>query len=146
MAFIVDRLGKPPRLTGVRALEIRDGVVEVTILTSFYEEAGEHWRRVLSGPRHGGYRRIFIQRDGANRRRYLACYDLRGFYIAQPVNIDECPGAMFIWETKKDASIQPVLAINNQQLGRDMGIELRQFHQKGEHGFLDLWEVQFRFI
>ncbi|MFA6966184.1 MULTISPECIES: hypothetical protein [Bosea] len=143
MPLIVKQPGKTPYLSGVTAQETMLGIVDVTIRVAAYEEAGEHWKRVLSGPRHGGYGRIFIQRYGINRRRYLNCYDWRGMYRGQPANIDECPGAMFIWQGKKEASTEPVFAHNNQRLGRDMGWALRPFQQTGE---TDFWEVRFKFV
>ena len=124
---------------------VRPGVVEITIVAKHYGMAGAHWKRTLSGPRHGGFGRIFIQRWGVNRRRYDSCYDLRGVYRGNPgVNIDECPGAMFIWDGPRfHASIEPIDPIDNQKLGRELGHALRQFEQKTE---ADLWEVQFRFL
>ncbi len=128
----------------IQVREVRPGVVEVTIPAAAYGQAGEHWKQVLSPPNHGGYGRIYIQRFGANRRRYEACYALRDYWRGNPgANLDECPGAMFIWTTAKAADVEAIDAIDNQSLGRDLGLKLRQFEQKDER---DLWEVVFRFI
>ncbi len=119
------------------------GVVTVTIRVSAYGQAGEHWRDVLSGPNHGGYGKIYIQRFGANLRRYLSCYELRDYYRGVTgANLDECPGAMFIWTTDKPADVEAIDAIDNQKLGRKLGNELRKYPQVDER---DLWEVRFRF-
>ena len=119
------------------------GVVTVTIRVSAYGQAGEHWRDVLSGPNHGGYGKIYIQRFGANLRRYLSCYELRDYYRGVTgANLDECPGAMFIWTTDKPADVEAIDAIDNQKLGRELGNELRKYPQADER---DLWEVRFRF-
>jgi hypothetical protein len=123
--------------------EIRPGVLEVTILASAYGQAGTHWRQVLSGPNQGGYGRIYIQRYGANQRRYLSCYELRDYYRGNKgANLDECPGAMFIWTAAKPAHVEAIDAIDNQTLGRAMGLALRPYPQRDEQ---DLWEVRFRF-
>ncbi len=124
--------------------ETKPGVIEVTIATSHYGQAGAHWRQVLEGPDHQGYGRIFIQRFGANRRRYLNCYPYRGYYKGEKgANLDECPGAMFIWTGYREADVEAIDAIDNQTLGRDLGRELRPFEQKNEE---ELWEVIFRFV
>lgn len=124
--------------------DIRPGVVEVTIPVAAYGQAGAHWRRVLGGPNHRGYGRIYIQRFGANQRRYLSCYELRDYYRGEKgANLDECPGAMFVWSGMKEASVEAIDAIDNQALGRDLGAALRKYPQKDER---DLWEVIFRFV
>jgi len=128
----------------VMAREDRPGVVEVTIVAKSYGQAGEHWRRVLDGPRHGGYGQIYIQRFGANERRYWSCYSLRDYYRGSVgANLDECPGAMFIWTGEKEADVEAIDAIDNQALGRDMGMALRVYPQRDAN---DLWEVLFRFV
>ena len=124
--------------------EIKPGVVEVTIRAASYGQAGTHWRMTLSGPNHGGFGKIYIQRFGANKRRYWSCYELRDYYRGNPgANLDECPGAMFIWTSNKQASVEAIDAIDNQSLGRDIGAALRKYPQATER---DLWEVLFRFL
>jgi hypothetical protein len=59
------------------------------------------------------------------------------------INQDECPGAMFIWTTLKDPSVEAVDALHNQALGRDLGRALQPYEQRSP---LDLWEVTFRFM
>jgi hypothetical protein len=128
----------------IKTREIRPGVIEVTVRTNVYGQAGVHWRRVLGGPNHGGYGRIFIERTGANRRRYESCYDSRGDYRGNPgVNLDECPGAMFVWMGLKEASVEPLNAVDNQKLGRALGHALRPYPQRK---IRELWEVVFRFL
>jgi hypothetical protein len=123
--------------------EIRPGVVEVTIVAAAYGQAGLHWRKVLSGANHNGYGRIYIQRQGANARRYQSCYELRDYYRGERgANLDECPGAMFIWSGPKSAHVEALDAIDNQKLGRELGHALRGYPQQTPQ---DLWEVVFRF-
>jgi hypothetical protein len=127
----------------ILASEVAPGVVQVLIHTHVYGQAGEHWKQRLNGPNHGGYGRIFIQRYGANQRRYQHCYDLKGYYVGSGADIDECPGAMFIWPfTDKEVSTEAIDAIDNRSLGSALGLALRQFEQKDDR---DLWEVLFRF-
>lgn len=124
--------------------ELLPGIVQVIIRVSDYGQAGEHWRDVLEGPNHNGYGKIYIQRYGANRRRYENCYDLSSYYRGcAGANIDECPGAMFIWTSDKDADVEAIDAVDNQKLGRELGNALRRFYQRDEK---DLWEVRFQFV
>ncbi len=124
--------------------EIRPGVVEVAIRANAYGQAGRHWRRVLSGANHNGYGQIYIQRQGANQRRYQSCYELRDYYKGElGANLDECPGAMFIWSGPKWAHVEALDAMDNQKLGRELGAALRRYPQPTPE---DLWEVVFRFV
>lgn len=124
--------------------ELMPGLVQVIIRVSDYGQAGEHWREVLEGPQHNGYGKIYIQRYGANRRRYENCYDLSSYYRGcTGANIDECPGAMFIWTSDKEADVEAIDAVDNQKLGRELGNALRRFYQRDEK---DLWEVHFQFV
>ncbi|MEM5387780.1 hypothetical protein VSR68_29890 [Paraburkholderia phymatum] len=130
-------------MKGVSVKEVRPGFLEIKILSSAYGEAGAHWMRTLSPPENGGYGRIFIQRFGANKRRYWHCYGPKDWYKGESgINQDECPGAMFVWTSGKYASVEAVDAIHNQSLGRDLGLALSAYPQQDEN---DLWEVTFRF-
>ena len=55
-------------------------------------------------------------------------------------NRDECPGAMFIWETQEIADVELLCAVQNQSFGRDLYRELKR-----ALGKLDWWEVRFKF-
>lgn len=124
--------------------ELKPGIVEIAIRVADYGQAGEHWKNVLGGSNHKGYGKIYIQRYGANQRRYLSCYELRDYYRGQKgANLDECPGAMFIWDGPKDkADVEAIDAIDNQTLGRDLGNALRRYEQKDDK---DWWQVVFKF-
>jgi hypothetical protein len=127
------------------AREVGAGVVEVTLSSSAYGQAGAHWKHVLDGPNHNGYGRLFIQRYGANQRRYWHCYGEGDWYRGvKGANMDECPGAMFIWPfSLKHPHVEAIDAIDNQRLGRELGAALRPYSQRDEN---DLWEVVFRFV
>lgn len=129
---------------GVASTE-KDGVVTVTIVTAAYGDAGRHWKDVLDKPNNGGFGKIYIQRDGAAQRRRDACWSMRGLHAGNPAaNLDECPGAMFIWSNSgKEAHVEALCADSNQRLGRDLGAELRKYKQATP---ADLWEVKFRFL
>ncbi|MGE3109491.1 MAG: hypothetical protein AB7G11_10515 [Phycisphaerales bacterium] len=131
-------------MSGISCTE-KDGVIVVTIVTAAYGHAGQHWRDVLDKPNHGGYGKIYIQRDGASQRRRIACWELSGLHAGNPAaNLDECPGAMFIWSNQhKEPHVEPLCATANQKLGRDLGAHLRKFKQATP---ADLWEVKFRFL
>ena len=125
--------------------EIRPGCVEIVIAVSAYGQAGGHWQRVLSGPNHNGYGRIFIQRYGANQRSSWHCYGPGDWYKGtEGGNMDECPGAMFIWPfSLQEPDVEAVDAVDNQKLGRDLGRALRAYPQTDQN---DLWEVVFQFV
>jgi hypothetical protein len=129
----------------ISATESKPGVITLTIVTAAYGDAGEHWRRVLDKPSHGGYGRIYVERAGARARRRDACWELSGLHRGNPAcNLDECPGAMFIWANADVAAhVEPLDADANQRLGRAMGAALRPFKQVTPK---DLWEVEFRFL
>jgi hypothetical protein len=124
--------------------EIRPGVLQIRIHAASYGQAGEHWKAVLDKPRQGGYGRIYIQRFGADGRRRDACWEQRGDYRGcAGANLDECPGAMFIWTEAKKADVEAIDAIDNQTLGRHLRLALKPFSQASA---ADLWEVEFRFL
>ena len=124
--------------------EITPGKIEITIFTAVYGQAGKHWKGTLSGPQNGGYGKIYIQRFGAQKRRYCHIRDNYSYYKGEKgANQDECPGAMFIWSSSKEPSVEAIDAIDNQKLGRELGNALRKYKQKTEE---DLWEVKFTFI
>lgn len=127
----------------IKATESK-GVITLQIVTGVYGQAGQHWKSVLNGPNNGGYGKIYIDRKGASTRRRWHTADLHSYYQKVPaINIDECPGAMFIWTTAKMVDVEAVDAIDNQKLGRDMGLALRPFQQTNPK---DLWEVRFKFM
>lgn len=123
----------------------KNGVVTVTIVTAAYGDVGQHWKCVLDKPNNGGYGKIYIQREGAAKRRYEACANMRGLHAGNPgANLDECPGAMFIWSNQeKEADVEALDAEANQRFGRDLGYALKKYPQATA---ADLWEVRFRFL
>jgi hypothetical protein len=125
----------------VTAREIVPGVVEVVIHYRAYGDAGQHWKKVLGRANHG-YGQIYIERFGADARRRDNIWPMKGLYKGQPADLDECPGAMFIWTGDEEASVEPVFYFNNRALGSDLGYALSPFEQRSRDM---LWEVRFRF-
>jgi hypothetical protein len=83
----------------------------------------EHWRQQLSGKNKSKWGKIYIDPDPAakQQRRSIALAPFAGLYKGVPANNnDECPGAMFIWETQETSHVLPVDAIANQAFGRDL--------------------------
>lgn len=128
----------------ITTIEIRPGVIEVVIQTNMYGDAGQHWKDTLSGPNHGGYGKIYIQRFGIEERRKDSLWELKPYYKGEGIhiNLDEAPGAMFIYTANKAVSVEALDAVSNQKLGRELGNALRKFKQNSEN---ELWEVIFRF-
>jgi hypothetical protein len=130
-------------VTGISVKEFRPGVLQITIAVARYGDAGAHWKRTLSGAMNGGYGKIYIQREGRKQRQYWHTVGPRMYYRAEKgVNQDECPGAMFIWTSRKEHSVEAVDAIHNQNLGRDLKNSLLPYQQQTPN---DLWEVTFLF-
>jgi hypothetical protein len=132
---------------GVDVRELSPGVITIRINARQYGDAGRHWQRALGGPNHGGFGRIYLQREGAHMRRRWHTAGPRADYSGpgegRALNPDEAPGASMIWEADLPPSVEMVDAVHNQALGRDIGNALRQFPQNDPN---DLWEIVFEFI
>lgn len=136
---------------------IAPGVIKVTIQVSAYPMVGDHWKQQLSGKNAKKWGRIFIDPapGEAGDRRSIALAPFQALYKGEiGNNNDECPGAMFIWETQKTAHVQPSDALSNQEFGRDLYFALRQ-RVLQETGLcpakevkmrMAWWEVVFSFI
>lgn len=131
------------------------GRIDVTIITAAYPTVGEHWRQQLTGSNLRKWGRIFIDPDprAVKDRRSMAIGPFRGLYKGErAANVDECPGAMFIWETHETAHPVPVDAKSNQQFGIDLYQALcsevmtqLDCSRHDVHGQLAWWEVRFAF-
>ena len=131
------------RNIGVR--RILPGVVEVTINVRAYPTVGSHWRQQLTGNNAKKWGWIAIDPDKREKwRRRREALDPFGRAYAGEVgaNLDECPGAMFMWQTNEPAHVRPCDARANQDLGRDLYFALRAAipEPMGE------WQVRFRFV
>jgi hypothetical protein len=141
----------------VTAEWLRPGVVKVTVQVSRYPTVGEHWKRELDGSNAKKWGRIFIDPDPAAKkeRRSEALAPTRGIHKGNKgANWDECPGAMFIWESQRTSSVEATDALSNQAFGRDLYHALRRCII----AVVDLnlptdvkrrmawWEVQFEFV
>ncbi len=140
----------------IKTTRIEPGVISVTILTTAYPTVGEHWRQQLTGKNLRKWGRIYIDPapGEADERRSMALAPFGKLYKGEVgANIDECPGAMFIWETQEIAHGHPTDARSNQDLGRDLYHALCS-RVKAETGpckrselksRLAWWEVRFSF-
>ncbi len=154
-------------LAPVTAYVIAPGVIKCRILWRHYPMVGLHWRDQLTGANRRKWGRIYIDCDKAEQhlRRREAVSPLRKRprakmsdqekLEADVENIDECPGAMFIWETQEDADIMPLCAYSNQKFGRELYNALRAAvgvamekelgGKPPKRSHLDWWEVKFEF-
>ena len=107
------------------------GVILCRIRWQFYGQAGQHWKDQLSPPNLKKWGQIYIDANKTeqdiNRRDALwpnrespAGRTSQQKLEATATNLDECPGAMFVWETRALADVQPLCAQSNQELGRHM--------------------------
>ena len=136
---------------------ISPGVVQVTIRSAAYPQVGEHWRRVLSGNNTQRWGRIWTDPDAqaADERRADAMWEEGQSTRGMPhANRDECPGAMFIWETQEISDVEVCCASANQAFGRDLYNALRPLIRQQNKNYVDRryrnrlswWEVKFNFI
>jgi hypothetical protein len=128
----------------VDASIVADGVVEVRIRTAAYPMVGLHWRQQLTGSNAAKWGRIFVDPSKEERRtrRRGALHSFGDLYRGEVGNnLDECPGAMFVWETNRESHVQPCDARSNQDLGRDLHSALRRVIS----GPMGWWEVRFVF-
>ena len=137
-----------------------DGLAEVTIRTAMYRQVGAHWKRVLSGANAKRWGRIFIDpsKAHAERRRADAMWEEGESTRGMPQgNRDECPGAMFIWESGEISDVEVCCATANQDFGRDLYKALRkvllplQLNPRTGNPVrsstrLAWWEIKFKFI
>ena len=116
-------------MNGVTATIITPGIVEVNISAAAYPMVGLHWKRQLTGRSAAKWGRIFIDPSPTERnsRRREALRPFGNLYRGEVGNnLDECPGAMFVWETHQESHVQPCDARSNQDLGRDLYHALRR--------------------
>lgn len=141
----------------IRADNVAPGVIAVTIQSSAYPMVAEHWRQQLTGRNKRKWGKIYIDPDpGAKRgRRSMALAPFEGLYKGEiGNNNDECPGAMFIWETQEASHVQPLDAMSNQQFGGDLYRALERVAMKATAGGrptpirerMAWWEVRFDFV
>lgn len=107
----------------IRVVNSAPGVISVTVQMSAYPMVAEHWKQQLTGRNKAKWGKIYIDPDPASKRerRSIALAPFTGLYKGQiGNNNDECPGAMFIWETQEVSHVQPCDAVSNQEFGRDL--------------------------
>ncbi len=143
----------------ITARVIEPGVIFCEIYTTAYFMVGEHWRNQLTGNNKRKWGRIFIDpsKTAKQLRRRDALSDLRGLHRGNAaVNLDECPGAMFIWETQADTHVEPLCAVSNQAFGRDLywalyaavrtALEKDGVWAGRRASFMGWWQVRFGFV
>lgn len=142
-----------------KPIEVRitaPGKALVTISKRVYPQVSRHWEEQLTGANRRKWGTIYTDpsKTHAEERRADAMWQHgRAMTKGIHVNRDECPGAMFVWETQLPADVQELCATDNQQFGRDLYRELRTVllpkQQKTPHAFkgrLYWWEVEFEFL
>jgi hypothetical protein len=133
------------------------GVIRVAILSTGYPMTADHWKQQLTGKNAAKWGKIYIDpAPGATEeRRSIALAPFGSLYRGEKGNnLDECPGAMFIWETQEIAHIQPRDAVSNQEFGRDLyfALRCRVLHETGPCPRSEVkkrmarWEVRFVFV
>ena len=141
----------------IRAENVAPGVIKVTIEVAAYPMVAEHWRQQLTGQNKRKWGRIYIDPDPTAKkdRRSIALAPFKGLYKGEVGNNnDECPGAMFIWETQETSHVQPLDAFSNQSFGRDLYRALEREVMRATapwqstpiHKRMAWWEVQFAFV
>jgi hypothetical protein len=140
----------------IQVTVIGPGLARVTIRKSAYPQAARHWEEQLTGPNRKKWGKIYIDpsRAAAEERRRDAMWEhgpamARGLHV----NRDECPGAMFIWETQETADVEELCATDNQRFGRELYQALRQtllplqkYPPRALNARLGWWQVEFEFL
>ena len=122
---------------------VKPGVAQISVRHQACPQVARHWEEQLTGAKAKHWGRIWIDPDkaAADERRKLALGQVGPIGRGMPqANRDECPGAMFIWETQEVADVELLCAVQNQAFGRDLYRAL-----KSTLGKLDWWEVRFAF-
>lgn len=137
--------GTPRYKRYIRVTPPSGGVVQVEIGVQGYPMVGLHWKEQLTGANLRKWGRIYIDDDPSAKRarRRLALYPFGRLYAGEVGNnLDECPGAMFVWENQDQvAHVMPCDARANQDLGRDLYNALRA----AIVGPMGWYEVRFSF-
>jgi len=146
-------------MANIEARVIGPGILLCTIRTDAYFMVGAHWKQQLTGHNATQWGRIYMDPDrkAKDRRRREALADWRGIYAGhKDINLDECPGAMFIWEKPTTAHVEPLCAVSNQEFGRDMYAALHEAVKTAmiksgtwegrPKGYMGWWEVRFAFV
>src|ERR1700678_3313710 len=79
------------------------GIAILDVKTAAYPQVAEHWREQLTGKNASKWGRIWIDpcKKQAKLRRRDALWPFGDTYKGVVgSNLDECPGAMFVWETQ----------------------------------------------
>jgi hypothetical protein len=123
-----------------------NGEITITIKAAAYPMVGAHWRDQLTGTNRLKWGNIYVDDDKDAKRlnRRIAMDQWGKLYRGETGNnLDECPGAMFVWDGEEQtAHVQPCDARSNQDLGRDMYNALYK-----AFGFKMAWyKVEFDFL
>ena len=132
-AWVIKDLNPQPAPPGSR-FRPGSGRIKCRIRWQIYGDAGRHWKEQLTGRNLRKWGKIYIDANEAEQalNRKEAVGHLRDSAAiraartklekkqAAATNIDECPGAMFVWETRETADAMFLCAVSNQELGRDM--------------------------
>jgi hypothetical protein len=136
-------------------VDVKTSFVQVTIYVPAYPQAAGHWRDQLTGANARRWGRIWIDPDvrerHRRRRQHLSAFgpipddDITRKHGKGHINRDECPGAMFIWETQCDADVEMLCATDNQRFGGDLYRALKREIER-KIGPLGWQEVRFAFV
>lgn len=129
---------------------VAPGIAEVIVREQAYPQVARHWREQLTGTNAAQWGRIYCDPD-AREKRHRRRHNMADYggitedagtrrHGKGHINRDECPGAMFVWESQEPAHVEEICATDNQKFGRELYWALRRVLGK-----LDWWEVRFRF-
>src|SRR3954471_7398601 len=103
-----------------KPIEVRitaPGKARVIIRKCVYPQVAEHWQEQLTGANRRKWGKIYTDpsKTHADERRADAMWQ-HGRAMARGIHVnrDECPGAMFVWETQALADVEELCATDNQ--------------------------------
>jgi hypothetical protein len=135
---------------------ISPGKALVTVRKSAYPQVARHWEEQLTGPNRKKWGKIYTDPStAAIDERRKGAMGVHGPSMSKGlhVNRDECPGAMFIWETQETADVEELCAADNQIFGTQLYqalhqtlISLQKYPPREGNRRLGWWEVEFKFL
>lgn len=134
-----------PGTAGVTASKPTNGKLTLTINVRTYGVTGLHWKEQLSGSNRDKWGKIYISGDAelTKMNRSIATGHAKGLFKGYPVDIDECPGAMFMWDGPEQQAHD---VATDRSSNRALGSAIRHALRSAIDGPMAWYQVEFEFV